>query len=426
MAFSHVVSFESQFPTQMLLTGEIYGFQYWTHAKESQAFGTSPLPTTRVQDAQIVAAHNEVDAQATFPASQAKSYLGMINFNPGATGAQPDFASTMPLEIQKAHQGYSARQMAAVLLRTYRESYRPSYYWETRNGVEDYLNAVNYPDAFFWSGRPHFDFSWNSQYPSWRARTQNVGFWPGDFSGWNSMDNQHMGHNHLRYAYELTGDPVLEDWLKYNVSLLNWNYFTDWLPNVEAERAFGRSVKEAIALTELFPDLPETTLLKPRIQAKLQVYSNAVTNTLNTFGNPAAVPFDANDARVNGGVWGPAQNAYGRGPFVAVGWMQGFVNEVMTMVPNPDLRILAAAETYHTATGVLKTYFTLPNPSAYITGGIGEEWQSGTLQLALKYPNAPGSQFVISKVKPILNARFQNGCGFPSQWFCLNDSFRGF
>jgi hypothetical protein len=94
------------------------------------------------------------------------------------------------------------------------------------------------------------------------------------------------------------------------------------------------------------------------------------------------------------------------------------------MVPNPELRLLADAQSYFLADGTPKTYFPLMNPNDYVTGGIGIEWWSGWVQLALKNPTAPGASFILNTVKPVLDARHQGGCGFPSPYFCLNDSFR--
>lgn len=424
MAWKVVIAFDPAFDTTAahIATGEPRGFQFWDDAKASNAFGTAPLPATRVTLPVLNQVHLEVTAQAAVsPAVNPKVYLGMINRNPPDTGGQPDFASTMPRDIQKASQAYSARQMAAVMLAVSRESYRPSFYWETRDNVEDWVKSTSYPDLFFWSGRPHFDFSWNTQYPQWQSRTGS--FQAGNFGGWGGMDNQHYGNNHVRYAYELTGDVVLEDWLKYKLSEVTWNYFTDWLNHTEAERAFGRSTKEAIALTELFPDLPETALLKPRIQTKLQAQMNGTTNTITRFGHTGNNLFDGCDPRVNGAIWCPLQQQLGLGPIVQVGWQTGFVQEVWSMVEKPDLRYLAAAEEFFRPDGTPKTYWPITNPGDNTVGGIGIEWWSGWVQVALKNPKSPGADFVLKVVKPVMEARMQNGCGFPSHQFCLNDSW---
>jgi len=406
-----------------LSKGAPVGFQLYSQAKASGAFDLGFLPSTRVTAANLNQAHLEVNNGAPFPQAESSAYLGMIDVNPGATGAQADFSSTVPLNIQKAQMAYSSKQMAAVMLATSRESFRPSHVFREY----EYAKNIHHPSLFWWSGRIHYDWSWNQdQDLLWRTRTSSAGFIDGNRSGWNTDDNQHISHNHLRMAYTLTLDPYLEDILKSYISVVYWNYFTDWLPNVEAERAWGRSMKHAIALTELFPDLEESALLKTKFQPKLQAYINAVNTNRARFGVPVAVPFDGCDGRVNGGTWCSAQTAFGQGPFVAVGWMQGFVNEAMALLPNPDLQMLAASQTYYLADGTLKTYFPAPTPGQYVTGGIGYEWTAGWVQLAQKFPNAPGSQFVISTVKPMLEARIQNGCGFPSHLFCLNDSWKSF
>lgn len=427
MAWKAVTALDPAFQTTAiaLSKGSPFGFQLSSDMKTSGAFGMATLPDSRVTLATVNQAHSEVNAQARFPDAQSSDWLGMIDVNPGATGAQSDFASTMPLEVQKAAYAYSSKQMSAVLLATSRESFRPSHYFQ---GAE-WVSNVNHPNLFWWSGRVHYDWSWNNdQNPVWRTRTSSMGFVEGNRSGWNSDDNQHISHNTARYSWLLTGDAYLEDVLRSYVSVVHWNYFTDWINNVEAERAMGRSMKHAIELTEMFREMPEAALLKSRFNQKLDAYRNAVSFSMSRFnGTAVSVPFDGCDGRVNSGVWCGAQQAYGQGGFVAVGWMQGFINELMTMVENPDLRVLAQAEShYYLQDGTLKTYFPAPTPGQFVTGGIGYEWTAGWVQLAQKFPNAPGSQFVISTVKPMLEARIQNGCGFPSVFFCLNDSWKSY
>jgi hypothetical protein len=310
------------------------------------------------------------------------------------------------------------------MLAVYRESYRPSYFWETNNGAEDWAKNTTYPELFFWSGRPHFDFSWNPQYPEWRSRTSNpAGFNAGTFSGWGSMDNQHMGHNHMRYAYELTGDVLLEEWLKYNVSLVYWNYFTDWLGHTEAERAFGRSTKEAVALTQLFTELPESQLLKPRILQKYQFQAAGVSQNFNQFGHIGNNLFDACDPRVNSLYWCPLQQQTGAGPLIVVGWMTGFVQEAINLSPDPDLRYLAAAEEYFRQDGTPKTYWPITNPADHTIGGIGLEWWTPWVRIAMDHPNATGAQFVLQAVKPVLDERIAHGL-VNGPYFGLNDSWR--
>jgi hypothetical protein len=234
--------------------------------------------------------------------------------------------------------------------------------------------------------------------------------------------------NHSRYAFYLTGNVVLEEWLKYNISVLHFDYYTDWLNNVEAERAFGRMQKEAVALTELFPDLPESKLLKPRIESKFQAHRNMVTNNINQWGTAAGSLFDACDPRVNNLIWCPLQQGANAGWIVVVGWMTGFVMEAkMLEKKNQDLRYLEQATNYfRNSDGEPKTYFPIMNAEDFTVGGIGLEWWSPWVSAALKNPSAPGADFVLKYVKPKLDARFQHGCGYPSHFFCLNDSFRGY
>ena len=109
---------------------------------------------------------------------------------------------------------------------------------------------------------------------------------------------------------------------------------------------------------------------------------------------------------------------------ITVGWMTGFVNEVHLISQDPDLRYLAAAPEYFLGDGTPKTYYPATNPGDYTTGGIGIEWWTPWVALALKNPTAPGAQFVLTQVKPVLDARLEHGCGFPSPYFCLNDSWK--
>jgi hypothetical protein len=407
-AFKGVMNFDPAFNStaQALKTGEVVGFQYYQAAKESKAFGNATLPATRVPDSQILQAHAQVNNSADFPVAQAKDYLGAVLLNPGATGAQDDFSSTMPHRLLQSMQGYSSKKFASVMLKLYREGYRPSHMWETRNGIEDQVKNTSYPDLFCWSNYcPHWDRSWNGQYPEWHSRTSSVGWNGGDRGGWQTYDNQHYSINNLLYAHMLGADPVIEDWLKGYLSYIHFAYFTDWAPNVEAERAWGRSMKAALALTDLFPDLPETALLKPRIAAKFQLHKDAVSQSLSQYGHVSGARADACDPRIVGAAWCPLQPP-GQS-IVVVGWMTGFVGEAQALDPNPDLRYLAAFSEYFTANGTPKTYHQIINPEVFTTGGIGIHWWSGWVQMALKYPQAPGSQFVISNVKPLLESTRQ-------------------
>ena len=427
MAFKTVMTFDPAFNSTvaMIKTGEPMGFQFWDDARASKAFGTAPIPATRLTLQTINSAHTQMNNSASFaPQANPNTYLGMVNRCPPDTGDQPGFTATMHLENQKAMQTYSSRKMASNLIALYRESNRPMFSWETRNGVEDRINVASYQNLFCWNGYcPHYDFSWNNSYPEWFSRTNNAGWNPGlnDRSGWCPHDNQHTALQPLRDAYEITGDPYLKDVLEFDVTMLSVAYFSTRWPSIEAERAFGRSVKDAIGLIDLFPDLPESQTLKQRVNAKKATYAAMVDQTIQNFGNPASVPFDANDPRVLGGAWGPTQNAYGHGAFVAVGWMQGFVNESMTLFSNPDLRVFNAMDIYFLQDGTPKTYFQLPTPSIYTTGGIGEWWMlSGAVALSEKYPELPSSQFARTILKPRLSTMIEqnvvNGFGPLDGW----------
>lgn len=424
MAFKTVFTLDPAFNStaQHIATGEPRGFQLWQDMVASNAFMTAPLPPTRIPVNQIQTVHAQVNADARFPNAQASDWLGSINQNPPSTGAQSDFASTMTLDVQKAAQAYSARQLAAVLLASYRESYRGSFLWD---GAERF-NVLTDPGLFCWSGScPHYDWSWNNnQRIVWRARTTAAGFQGGSMSGWGTHDHQHVSFNTLRGIYELSGDSYIEDLLKYQLTMFAVGYFASprWTNNLEADRAYGRSTKEAIAMTELFPDLPETAVLKTRIAAKQQAMANTVSQKLSQWGHMGAVLTDGCDPRVAFGC--ELQQQLGQGNIVNIAWQTGFVQEAELLNANPDLRWLQYSHELFLTDGTPKSAFLITDPNQYRTGGIGVEWWSGYVALAHKFPTAPGAQYVIEKLKPVLDARFQNGCGFPSQYFCLNDGWK--
>lgn len=429
MAFKTVFTLDPAFAStaHMIATGEPMGFQAWPDMVASNAFGTAPLPPTRVPVSQIQAVHAQVSSEASFPNASANQWLGVINQNPPSTGSQSDFSGTMHVDLQKASQSYSSRKMASILLASYRESYRGSFLWD---GAERF-NALTDPSLFCWSGKcPHYDWSWNNdQREVWHARTIAGGFNPGDMSGWGTHDHQHVSMNAVRQGFELTGDVLLEEWLKYQITMFAVGYFSAprWTNNVEAERAFGRSVKEAMAISELFPDLPETALLKPRIEAKYLAHRNSVTATVAQFGHVGSSLMDACDPRVNdSGNWAicPIQQALNQGNIVVGGWQTGFVQEAELLNPNADLRYIAAASDYFAQDGNPKTYFLVNNVNEFKQGGIGLEWWAPYITLSLRHPTAPGAQFLVDHLKPILDDRFQHGCGFPSPYFCLNDGWK--
>jgi hypothetical protein len=200
------------------------------------------------------------------------------------------------------------------------------------------------PGLFCWGGRcPHFDWSWNTdQRLVWRARTNTAGFNPGNSSGWGTHDNQHVSFGHIRYSWLETGDALLEEWLKYQITMFAVGYFSDdWNMHPEAERAFGRSLKEALEMSAMFPDLPETKLLRSRFPVKIAAEKAGIAATFARFGHYGNDLFDACDERVMGGHNCPIQQALGQGPIVSVDWQEGFVQEVWSMLDNPDLNLLA-------------------------------------------------------------------------------------
>ena len=414
MALRYVMSLSPEFDStaSMLEKGTPQGFQSWPSMKASGAFMTAQLPATKIPLEDLINAHNQIDASTSFPNANPRDYLGYINLNPGSTGDQPDFAATMPSELIKACQGYSAKLVSRISLAAFRESFRPSFFWQTKFVSEERVSNLDYPELFFWGSRPHFDFNWNTQYPIWKSRTQQAGFFPGSTGGWNAYDNQHASMNYLRGLYELTGDAYLEDVLRGYVSELYWMMFTDWMTHTEAERT-ARLIKEAIALVELFPDMPESKALAARLPQKLQVYKNDTSITFNKYGVPALGLFNACDPRVNNGIWCPKQPA---GENIAVvAWQTGFRMELEAMNPNPDLRYLDAVDQYFLPDGTPKTYFLSNDPSDYILGGIGIQWWAGWVVMALKHPEHPNSQFLIEKLKPKIEAQLGSGYFSPIQ-----------
>lgn len=389
----------------------ITGFDYYPTVQESKAVSLAPLPPTRVTIPQIPAAYAQANNSVNFPNGEPYHHLGHINQNPPSTGAQPDFASTMPTDLQKACMGYSTKMLSRVYLSCLRESFRPSFYWETKNGVEERCQAVDYPELFFWSGRIHFANAWNTAYPTWTARNTALNN-PGNFSGWGGSDNQHLSNNHLRYLYQMTLDPYLEDVLKYYLSLDNWNFFNQhWIGAIESERS-ARTTKDALELCELFPNDPNAVLLRPRVNVKMNAYNADVTDKKTRFSISAIAPFDACDARVMGGRNCSIQQQTGKGNIVAVAWQSGFHLELQAMTTNipgylDDALIYFFQSTPQGTTiqpGQPKTYFLLTDPNNYDVGGIGITWWSGWVIYALRNPQHPNSAFIVNTVKPLIEA----------------------
>lgn len=374
---------------------ELLGMQLYQQHQASKALLThQDLPNPRFPASELLNVHNQVEAQyAAQLVAAPKAAIGFTNQNPPSTGDQGDFASGHTLT--KELQSHSLRALNRAFQGVYRESFRPSHYWETRNGKKEWCSLTDYPTLFFWSGRPHWHPTWNPEYPAWQARgALNAG----PMDGWGGSDNQHMSNNGLRGVFELTGDYYLGEMLQSYVSVAYWNFFTKWLPNIEAERG-TRSVKEAWAVASLFRDIPEAQTLLARVVQKCQSYDQAVTQNISQWNVAGCAPFDSCDPRVNNGLW----CAPYPGSTIAVAWQTGFHMEQEWLRDQPDLRYLADVDKYFLPNGTPKTYFPFPAPNDFVTGGIGIAWWSGWVMLALKYPSLPGSQFVISNLKPLID-----------------------
>lgn len=384
---------------------EIIGLQAYEEHQASKGLMTHfTLPNKRFQPQDLATVHAQVDAQNAAPLYAApRANIWGINLNPGSTGDQPDFAAGHPMT--KCLQSYSLNLFNRHFVGVYRESYRPSHYWENgANGLE-YASLAPYITLFFWSGRPHWHPTWNPEYPVWQARGALNG---GDSGGWTGADNQHMSNNNLRGVYELTGDWYLADLCHSYCSVAYWDFFTKWANNTEAERC-ARTMKEAFALAELFQHTPEGQILMQAVLTKAGVFDTEVTAKLAQYNVPAVAPFDSSDPRVNGGIWGPLFP----GNTIAVAWQTGFHNEwefTRSQYPGmgPDLRYLMAVDKYFANDGGAKTYFPLPEPASAVYGGIGLAWWAGWVMLAEKYKNDPSvatqCQFILNVVKPQIDA----------------------
>lgn len=380
---------------------ELFGVQIYQEHQTARALLThQPLPNPRFAHSELLAVHNLVESQNSAQIiSGPKQNIGKINLNPPSTGDQPDFAAGHTLT--KELQSHSLKALNRAFQAVYRESFRPSHYWETRNGKKEWCSVVDYPTLFFWSGRPHWHPSWNPEYSAWQAR----GALPtGPLDGWGGADNQHMSNNNLRAVYELTGDYYLSDMLRNNVSVAAWNFFTKWQPNIEAERA-ARSVKEAWALCQLFRGTPEVELLWPKVLQKMELYEQAVSQNVSQYGVAGCAGFNSCDPRVNNAIW----CAPYPGNTIAVAWQTGFHMEQEWLRGQPDFRYLQDVDKYFLPDGTPKTYFPFQAPQDFTTGGIGLAWWSGWVMLAHKYPTLPGSQFIIEKVKPLVQHSIDTG-----------------
>lgn len=402
---------------------EIIGLQAYDQHQASKGLMTHfTLPNPRFPASELVNVHNQVDAQNAAPLfAMPKTNIWGLNQNPPSTGDQPDFGAGHPMT--KVLQSYSLNLFNRHFVGVYRESFRPSHYWE--NGVNGlgYASLAPYINLFFWSGRPHWHPSWNPEYPAWQARGAING---GDFGGWGGADNQHTSNNNLRAVYELTGDWYLGDLCHSYCSVIYWNFFTKWFNSTEAERC-GRIMKEAYAMAELFLDTPEGQILMQKVLEKGGVFDTEVTQNLQQYNVPAVAPFNACDPRVNNGVW----CAPYPGNTISVAWQTGFHMEwefTRSQYPQmgPDLRYLMAVDKYFALDGGAKTYFPLPNPPDATYGGIGIAWWAGWIMLAEKYKNEPAvatqAQFILNVVKPHLDAYINQFLG--GGYFSDSDRWR--
>jgi len=392
---------------------EITGLQAYEEHQASKGLMTHfTLPNKRFPDSELANVHAAIDAQNAAPLYAApRTNIWGINLNPGSTGDQGDFGAGHVMT--KALQSYSLNLFNRHFVGVYRESYRPSHYWENGPNGLDYCSLAPYVTLFFWSGRPHWHPTWNPEYPVWQARGALNG---GDSGGWNGQDNQHTSNNNLRAVYELTGDWYLADLCHYYISVNYWNFFTKWANNTEAERC-TRAMKDQYAMCELFYGTPEGQIAMQALMVKAGVFDTEVTSYLNQYNVPAVAPFNSCDPRVNNAIW----CAPYPGNTIAVGWMTGFHNEwefTRSQFPGmgPDLRYLMAVDKYFALDGGCKTYFPLPNPSDATYGGIGISWWAGWIMLAEKYKNEPAvasqCQFILNMVKPQIDAYINPTSGY--------------
>lgn len=395
----------------------LYGICDYASWKNSRSLGlTGLIPEPKFLEVQTPVVRLMLEGQANFPyQGDVFSWFGLINQNPAGTGDQPDFGATAPVFAQQCIQAGTSAPLLSAIVQGDREALRPTYYWKTEGNLESRVKIVDFPELFFWNGRPHFDFSWNEKYPAWKSRTnqaQDMAFNPGDFHGWSAMDNQHASHNHLRALYELTGDMYYQDILRYNLSTLYWNYFTGWFHNVEAERC-GRIMKEALALCLLFPDVPESLRLKGKLVEKNKdVFLQRLRIEIPAHGYGVATVslFDSCDPRVMGGRQCNPQNPN----IIVAGWQTGFHLEFQaklhelgwdTQTTGEILKsYLDSYEFYFLPNGEPITYFLVTDPKTFETGGIGIYWWAGWLRAASVLPNHPSSQKIQDSTAGLLKA----------------------
>jgi hypothetical protein len=389
----------------------------WRQSQAAGPVGFVPLP----RFPNVTAARALIES-AALPASGPADDLSVVNRNPSDTGDQPDFASNIPVFYLQSVQTGSNWPLAKALVGVRRESWRPSNYWCVASSGLERASLVDFPDLFFWSGRPHYDPSWNLQYPIWNTRAG--GFVPGPSAGWGGMDNQHCGHNALRAVYELTADPYVGDLLAANMSILYWDFFTDWMAHTEAERT-GRMLKEAILLCTLFPDTPEAARLRTAITQKLGVFLSTANGFVAQYGFPAIASV-RDDPRVPLTTKYPNQDVH-------MSWQTGFHMEALVLAAkwlgdpsaNQLLQLyLDRADLLFLPNGMPKTYTLMSDPSQCSTGGIGLGWWSGWV-LADEYMpsrlnHALLQQQVLPRIRDAITPAANLWWSSDDRWRCFN------
>lgn len=421
--------------------GEILGVAGPDHWKNSEALGVNGfIPTPNFPS--LTAGFNALNHHCTdtVQASDIYQNMGLINLNPPSTGAQPDFMAASPVFAQQVVQTQNACPLRRAFPSIYREALRPQQYWYQDGPARQ----ETWPELFFWSSRPHYDWSWNSGKGAdiWRNRTTagtppiNVGY----AHNWGTMDEEHMGNNHLRAFYELTADPYIGDKVEYYATIQAWDYYTGnasvggrgRLNAPGAERAVGRSGKEALALAQFSPDSPASLFLLDRDAYKL---GNAIKN----LGDQTSANYHftsmgtMQDARIGPslacmqGAFEPQLPRTGdcSAPML---WQIGFTMEKLYQnwskgVNRPVAeylldRYLNAVPLYFDANGVPYTYFLAKDPTLGRTqGGIGLEWWAGWLLAAKARPNHPQSSFINNQVKGVVSAAWRNGSIQDQYWY---------
>lgn len=416
----------------------VAGADHWTNSEALGATGFIPTPNFP----NVTAGFNALTHHCTdiIQAGSPFDNIGMINLNPPSTGAQPDFMAGSPVFAHQVVQTQNTCPLRRAMPSVYREALRPQQYWFQNDIARQEL----WPDLFFWSSRPHYDWSWNSGKGAdiWRNRT-TAGQPPivvGNTRGWGTMDEEHMGNNHLRAYYEMTADPFIGDKIDYYASVQAWDYYTGdaahgnrgRLNAPGAERAVGRSGKEALALVQFFPDSAASQFLLTKDAYKVgnaiknlgdQTSSNYGFTTMGTVQDPRILP----SLQCTQGLFEPQYPRTGNCsapmlwqiPFTMEKLYQNYTKGVNKPVATYLLdQYLNAVPLFFDANGVPYTYFLAVNPTLGRTqGGIGHEWWSGWLLATKARPNHPQSNFINTKLKPILQQAWHAGSIQDQYWY---------